>query len=72
MKTKGASGPLTLRCSRCGARNVGAEKPIKSEKLHRTNPGRSKYASRCEETAVKCSECGWAFWSNHPSVQVKP
>jgi hypothetical protein len=28
VKTRGASGPLTLRCPDCGARNVGASKPI--------------------------------------------
>lgn len=71
MKTKGASGPLTLRCAACGARNLGSDKPIKSTKMHRTNAGRSRYPERCNETLVRCSSCGWTFWTNHKSMLLK-
>jgi hypothetical protein len=70
MKTKGASGPLTLRCNACGRRNVGNKKPIKSTGYHRINKGRSKYAARCSETLVECV-CKWTFWTNFPAMQDK-
>jgi len=68
MKTKGAQGPLTLRCPKCGARNVGDYKPIYalgmfSYKMRRR--GRSKIC-----TGVQCRKCEHVWQTTHSSVRL--
>lgn len=67
-KPKGAHGPLTLRCPRCGARNVGKDKPIRalgeySFPMHRR--GRTKIY-----TGVECGKCRHAWQTTHQSVRL--
>jgi hypothetical protein len=69
MKTKGARGPLTLRCAACGRRNANGKHPITSMGLPpRINKSRSRYPSRQREILVRCS-CGWQWFTNSMTMQ---
>lgn len=71
MKTKGAIGPITLRCSACGRRAVGKERPFVRTGRERMRK-RTKYNRRASMTREVRCVCGWAFFTNHRDAETFP